>query len=501
MNIWKKYNYLLILLAISLWICFIGNNQLLITDPVESNYTLTAKEMLAAGDYISPRIFGNYWYDKPIFFYWELIAAFSMFGMTEFAARFFPALFGVAGIFLAYFFTGRIYDKKTAFVTALILITSLEYFYISKAVITDMTLFVTFSATLISFYLAYSEKKTYFYYIAYACAGISVLTKGPVGLVQPGLIILLFLIWRRDMKALLHMKLLTGLCLFTISTGLWYIPMYIMHDGNFVSQFIGVHNILRATVSEHPRYDVWYYYIIIFFMGFFPWVLTLPLAVQKYRIWDKLHQGRYICQRVCAPSALDMRQQFLISWVIVVFVFYQCVATKYVTYTFPYMIPIAIGFAVYLRDHKKIIQVIAGISIAGYTALTFLVAIPACRDASAWDAAQIVRAAADNTSCVVTYGGRYPVSLAYYSGYAAKRLKPAADIPEVLPGNISWNAKNVMPFLAIEEIPVSGSVIAVIHEKEKKVFLEEIPGQWQQIGKGGVWYIYRRTAGYDTIHL
>ena len=57
----------------------------------ESNYTQTAKEMLLSGDWVSPRIFGNFWYDKPAFFYWELIAAFKVFGFTDFAARFFPA--------------------------------------------------------------------------------------------------------------------------------------------------------------------------------------------------------------------------------------------------------------------------------------------------------------------------------------------------------------------------------------------------------------------------
>lgn len=59
---------------------FLGNGALSITDQVESNYVLTAKEMLASGDYFSPRIYGEYWYDKPAFFYWELIAAFSLFG-------------------------------------------------------------------------------------------------------------------------------------------------------------------------------------------------------------------------------------------------------------------------------------------------------------------------------------------------------------------------------------------------------------------------------------
>lgn len=47
---------------------FFGNGQLWITDSVESNYALTAKEMVLSGDWISPQIYGNYWYDKPVFF-------------------------------------------------------------------------------------------------------------------------------------------------------------------------------------------------------------------------------------------------------------------------------------------------------------------------------------------------------------------------------------------------------------------------------------------------
>ncbi len=78
----------------------LGNWALPITDPVESNYAETAKEMIAASDYVSPRIFGNYWYDKPILFYLELIGSFHLFGMTDFAARFFPAVFAVAGILM-----------------------------------------------------------------------------------------------------------------------------------------------------------------------------------------------------------------------------------------------------------------------------------------------------------------------------------------------------------------------------------------------------------------
>ncbi|MBO6210757.1 MAG: glycosyltransferase family 39 protein, partial [Schwartzia sp.] len=169
-----------------------ANGQLAITDPVESNYTQTAKEMLLSGDWVSPRIFGNFWYDKPAFFYWELIAAFKVFGFTDFAARFFPAVFGVVGLWLTYFFARRLYDATTALWAGVMLATSVGYWVISKSVITDATLFVFFNAVLVFFYLAYKGKNKNLYYLCYLFAGLAVLTKGPIGLLLPGLIVTIF---------------------------------------------------------------------------------------------------------------------------------------------------------------------------------------------------------------------------------------------------------------------------------------------------------------------
>lgn len=487
----KEHKTLLWLAILAAYIGFIGNNFLAITDPVESNYAETASEMIRAHDYVSPRIFGNYWYDKPIFFYWELIAAFQLFGTSEFAARFFPALFGIGGILLAYGFTKRLYDKKTGIITALVLLTTVEYFYLSKAVITDMTLFVAYSATLMAFFIAYSEGKGKWYYVAYACAGLSVLTKGPIGLLQPGLIILVFLIWRRDIKALLHMKLLSGLSLFFAITALWYGPMYILHDGDFISQFIGVHNVLRATVSEHPKFNVWYYYTVIFLVGFLPWTATLPLAYKKYA-WRKTvpEAVRHFLQHRQLPP-FSMKQQFLITWALVIFVTYQLMATKYITYTFPYMIPIAIGFASFLRDREKVVRYMTAGCFIVYTVITFAVAVPLCQDASAQEVSETIDTIATPDTTIVTYGGNYPVSFVWYSDFEAWRLAPAAKIPELLPGGIGWNAKNVMPFMAIEDIPRDKPVIAIIHTKAEQHFLDDVPGPWIRLSQEGKWVIFR----------
>lgn len=491
MDIWKKNKELLILVFITLVLAFVSISDLAVTDPVESNYVLTAKEMIQAGDYMSPRIFGNFWYDKPIMFYWELIAAFNIFGFTSFAARFFPAVFAIAGVGLTYFFTRRIYDKITALVASFVLVTSVEYFYISKAIITDMTLFVSFSATLVAFYIAYSEHRPWLYYVAYTMAAVSVLTKGPIGLVQPGIIILVFLAWRRDLKALLHIHMITGLLLFFLLTAAWYGPMYMIHGGDFLLGFLGVHNFLRATVSEHPNQDVWYYYIFIFFVGFLPWVCTLPIAIKHYHVKSRLRQWYH---RKNVP-VLDMRQQFLISWGAVVVIMYEIIATKYMTYTMPYTIPVVIGFAAYLRYHLKTVKIVTTLMFLFYVISSLTIGIPQCRQESAENAAVIVRQLVGENTCVTVYGDRYPVSLAYYSDTKPYRLQHADEIQELLPGKLNWKAKNVMPFMAIEDIPEDKTIITVVHSGREAKFEEDVAsnGNWKWIKRCDQWVVYERA--------
>ena len=93
----RKHPYLT-LLFISLFLYLIGNQLLPVTDTAESNYALTAKEMVLSGDWISPQIYGHYWYDKPIFYYWELALSYTLFGFNEMAYRQPAALLGSASI-------------------------------------------------------------------------------------------------------------------------------------------------------------------------------------------------------------------------------------------------------------------------------------------------------------------------------------------------------------------------------------------------------------------
>lgn len=145
-----KWQWLLLFLVTAL-LLFTGNSSLLVTDSVESNYALTAKEMVLSGDWLSPQIYGHYWYDKPVFFYWLTALAYKLFGFTEFASRFFPAVFGMASIALLGWAGSKLYNARTGFYSAVILVSSVEFFLISKSIITDAVLFFFFSATLLCF--------------------------------------------------------------------------------------------------------------------------------------------------------------------------------------------------------------------------------------------------------------------------------------------------------------------------------------------------------------
>ena len=454
--------------------------MLQITDPVESNYVLTAKEMLEAEDYFSPRIYGNYWYDKPIFFYWELIAAFKLFGVNEFAARFFPATVASAGVFLTYFFGKQLYSRQIGFMSAIILGTSLEYWYLGHAVITDMTLFVAISLSLMLFYLGYSREKSVYYYGSYAAAALGVLTKGPIGFCLPGLVIFIFLCWKRNLRHLGRMKICSGMLLFLALISLWYYPMYQKHGTDFINTFFGVHNVLRASVSEHPEMDVWYYYLAVFFAGFFPWVLVAVPASLK-NLWQR------------KKFRLDEKQQFLLVWAITVPVVFQCFATKYLTYTLPYMMPVALLFSLYFAEHKKIFRRMAIGIIGVLNICLFFVAIPLCAENSEKDAVSVLDAVADNNTFVLSYGIRYPTSLVFYSGFTIHRADMRDLIDEIRPKAMKWTSTNVMPLIALEDLPREKDMVALVHKEKTDEFQRVASGLWKLVGETETTYVYRRN--------
>ncbi len=478
----KKYWWLI---AIAL-VVFFGNAELAVTDPVESNYTLTAKEMLAAGDYISPRIYGNYWYDKPIFFYWELIAAFGVAGISEAAARFFPGVFALLNLVLTYRFGRRLFGERLGLLSAIISGSSVIFYYLSKAVITDMTFVFFFNCVLLTFYRGYSEQQRRWYLASFFFAGLAVLTKGPIGILLPGLIMLIFLLAERRPRELLHLRWLPGLAIFIGVGGIWYWQMYQLHGTDFLLNFLGVHNFLRATVSEHPRFDVWYYYIVIFLLGLFPWSLGMVArALRRWRDW----------RTALRPTPV----RFLLIWALTVNIVFQLMATKYPTYTLPALLPCSLLGALLLAPWEKWIKRLGAFMLVLYLALTYFLAIPLCAQRSEKDFAATINAMNLPDNKFYSFSD-YRTSLVYYTGRSIAQLKPARDIQASQPDGISWKAKNVMPFQAIESLPIDEPFFVICDSKSIAILLTALPpAEWQVILSHGDQSLLKITlTPYET---
>ncbi len=520
--------YWLVLFIAAAALLFAGNGSLLVTDSVESNYALTAKEMVLSGDWLSPQIYGHYWYDKPIFFYWLTALAYKIFGFTEFASRFFPALFGMAGLGLVAWGGCKLQNARTGFFSALVLLSSVEFFLISKSVITDAVLFFFFSATLLFFYLGYRDGKAKYWYIMYAAAGFSVLTKGPIGVLLPGLIITLFLLWQRDWRVLGRIHLVTGTLLCAAVAVPWYAAMYSLHGSDFINTFFGTHNFLRATVSEHPRDDVFYYYTLVNLLALFPWSGLVPVAVYK---WWK--DGRL---------QISEQQKFLLLWAVVIFGFFQCMATKYITYTYPLLFPASLllggllakyeerylengymffvgaGFAtllggawwavsqglvaaemLFLLPLALIVGVmldyllrlstgeriysIASIAVVFYIALVFSIAEQLSEVRSAKDLGEMLTTQVESE---VGLYGKYPTSAVFYSNSKIVKLMHEKEVAGYVPKDFSWTSKNVMPYATLEQNPYC---LVVVTPSSYDSFMKEQNKHWKIVKADGAWIV------------
>ncbi len=157
------------------------NAYLPVTDPVESNYVLSAITMLKHNSWISPMIYDQVWYDKPPLTYWALMITYKLFGVSDFTSRMPNTLIAGASVALMYHLVFRIKQSTHLAVTsAILLFSTLQFWYISHAIITDGFLFF-FSLGIFGYsYLAFENRDRTSMVKAYVAAAFAVLTKGPV---------------------------------------------------------------------------------------------------------------------------------------------------------------------------------------------------------------------------------------------------------------------------------------------------------------------------------
>ena len=261
----------------------LGSYPLLDVD--ETRYVDMARDMFYSKNYLTLYLNGDYFFEKPPLYFWIECLAFKLSGAaSEFSARLPIVLLSLMPVGLLFSLCEKIRGKKFAFITAAVLLTSLEYMFLTKIAILDsvLTSFVT-SSVLCYFYTFYAENKNkkYFWIFTYIFSGLAVMAKGIPGIAIPAIIISVSTILFKTYKE--TFKYLWGFFIFLLIILPWHLTMLKTHSALFFDEYIIKHHILRFLGSDViHRNEPWYFYILTLLWGLFPHIFVLLSKKPKF---------------------------------------------------------------------------------------------------------------------------------------------------------------------------------------------------------------------------
>lgn len=335
----SHFQLVAILIVLGYFFLMFGNGIISLTHPDEVFYAQTAKEMIQYRSWLAPILFDQAQFEKPILTYWLLIAAFKWFGTTDFAARFFPALFGIIGVLATYWIAILLFnDKKTAFLSGVVLTTSFIYLALSRAVLTDMIFSIWVVLALGFFYYGYTKesRKTGGILFCFIFSALAVLTKGVLGFVLPAGVILVYLASQKNLRYLKGWATVFGLILFLAMILPWHVLMVKWYGYRFIDEYWRNVHWRRIFEAEHAKSDTWYFYLITIAGGIFPWSCFLLTAFGV--AWRYLRNS----------SGERQKTIFLFLWIGVISVIAQSAKSKLGSYVFPVFPAAAILIGRYL---------------------------------------------------------------------------------------------------------------------------------------------------------
>lgn len=278
----------------------------------EGAFSEATREMLASGDYLTTYLGGELRFDKPILIYWLQALCVSVFGLNEWALRLPSALASTGWTLMIYLFTRRYYGTKAAFLSAIIMIGSLQIALIAKAAIADALLNCLLAGSMLTMYRFFDSRNSRYLYATFAFIGLGVLTKGPVAILIPlavsGIFALTQKEWRLWLQALSNP---IGWLIFLSIATPWYILEYMEQGQRFIDGFFLKHNVSRFGGSMEGHGGSLLYYIPVVLLG------MLPFTALLFRKWQT-YQALWV-------NPLD---RFLLIWFLFVFLFFSLSGTK-----------------------------------------------------------------------------------------------------------------------------------------------------------------------------
>jgi 4-amino-4-deoxy-L-arabinose transferase-like glycosyltransferase len=311
--------------------------------PDEGRYAEIAREMAVSGDFVTPRLNGLKYFEKPPLQYWVTATAFKVFGENEWTARLWPAVTGFLSILLAYITGRRLFGARAGQLAALTLGGSLFTIVIGHMNTLDMGLSFFLQLALSGMLIANHEptmdryRRAWMLLVWAALAG-AVLSKGLVALVLPGGTLLAYSLAARDFSPWRRLELIRGIALFLAIAAPWFILVSLANPE--FPHFFFIHEHFERFLSEgHRRTQPAWYFLAMMLVGTLPWALmTLQAWLGS---WFRERSGRFQPQRL------------LFIWCVVILGFFSVSSSKLPSYILPMAPALAMLTGVFLGAARR----------------------------------------------------------------------------------------------------------------------------------------------------
>lgn len=304
-----------------------------------------AREMRDADTWIVPTFNYELRTAKPALLYWLQGTSYAVFGVSEWSARLPSVLAGWLAVLLTYELARRMFNSRpTAILAGVVLASAGQFAILSHAATPDSTLLCFTVLTYLMFWIGHANDGRRWWVPTAAACGLAMLTKGPVGVALPGLVILLYFAWNRELRRLLDRRIFWALCAFLCVAGPWYAMVATETRGEWVKAFVGNENLGRFRSSMEGHRGPVFYYAGAVLVLFAPWSVFMG-AVAWYGV-----KGARRSPDAGAPEipAEVRAHRFLLCWAGAYLVFFTAAATKLPNYVYPVYPALAILTARFL---------------------------------------------------------------------------------------------------------------------------------------------------------
>jgi 4-amino-4-deoxy-L-arabinose transferase-like glycosyltransferase len=310
-------------------------------NPDEGRYSEIPREMVVTGDWLTPRLNGIKYFEKPALQYWATAAAFTAFGEHHWTARLWPALTGFLGVLTTAFAASRLFGAQAGLIAGAVLAGSVLWNVIGHVNTLDMGVSFFLAAAVFALCLgqrddAGPDESRRWLDGAWVLLALAVLSKGLIGLVLPAATVVAYALWQRDWGFILRIRPVRGLLILLAITAPWFIAVSLANP-EFAHFFFIHEHFQRFLTKAHGRYQPIWYFVPILLLGMLPWLGSLAqgLAAGLRRDADRRFQPR----------------RFLLVWTVLVFVFFSVSSSKLASYILPIFPALAALIGLHLAGH------------------------------------------------------------------------------------------------------------------------------------------------------